>query len=159
MSVLISLVSLIITIIIYFASFRLMKKKKNISWDIKRGLNCYSCKESIVSVYDYTIDTKKECFDLCKSCSRDESIDSIINNSNKKNTNRLKRYLISKKSDKIIIYYIFIVLFLFFLDFFFVTKFFSLSTGFLNILYAIVSYYRISLVCGVDKEKPLEWTK
>ena len=35
----------------------------------------------------------------------------------------------------------------------------AISTGFLNILYAIISYYRISLVYGGDKEKPLEWTK
>jgi hypothetical protein len=85
----ISLIISILPIILILYYFILFRKRENISWDLKRGLKCQSCKEDIEQ--DPTAWMSKsfdnENISTCVSYKRDESIDSVIGG---------KKHLISK---------------------------------------------------------------
>ena len=76
-------------------SLCIRKRRKSISFEINHGVKCYSCKEDLeenVILLKYKEDIK-----ICKVCNREEKFN-IINN--KLNINRIKRFLLSKKSEK-----------------------------------------------------------
>lgn len=76
-------------------SLCIRKRRKSISFEINHGVKCYSCKEDLeenVILLKYKEDIK-----ICKVCNREEKFN-IINN--KLNINRIKRFLLSEKSEK-----------------------------------------------------------
>ena len=115
---------------VYFFINRRYKDKKNISWDVKQGIRCYSCKEEIFdesniqtelqretqrlnklrSIFVRTSDNpKSEDLHMCTSCNRDNQIEGLIH---KKliSLNSIKKYLYSRKSNTIIWVYTFLMI-------------------------------------------------
>jgi hypothetical protein len=93
----IKFIFLIIPFILIFLFFIFRKRRKSISFEIKYGVKCYSCKEDLeenVILVKYKEDIK-----ICKICNREEKFNIIHN---KININRLKRFLLSKKSEKVV---------------------------------------------------------
>ena len=109
---------------------RRYKDKKNISWDVKQGIRCYSCKEKIFdesniqtelqretqrlnklrSIFVRTSDNpKSEDLHMCTSCNRDNQIEGLIH---KKliSLNSIKKYLYSRKSNTILWVYTFLMI-------------------------------------------------
>ena len=75
----------------------MLKKTNYITYDLKIGKKCYSCKEEInTDVTDFE-------FNLCESCKRDEKINKLFNGKLSL-VNKFKFYLIS--SNKPLIYFI-----------------------------------------------------
>jgi hypothetical protein len=159
--ILFSTISIICTIFFYSKTFILLKKKKSHTWELKKGIMCYSCKEIInEDDWKFNHDISKEDFKLCTSCERDQKLDEFIpsNFIKQKYINNFKKYLISKKSNKIIVIYIILVISLLSTDI--ITKLvglkdikiFSLSLSFINILCSIIVFYRTKLNTGEDKE-------
>jgi len=76
--------------------FITMNKRKDISWDIRRGLKCPSCKEDLpnTSLQDIDFDTEK--IVTCVSCKRDEAIDSVVGG-RKHLLSKIRIYFISDK--------------------------------------------------------------
>jgi hypothetical protein len=115
---------------VYFFINRRYKDKKNISWDVKQGIRCYSCKEEIFdesniqtelqretqrlnklrSIFVRTSDNpKSEDLHMCTSCNRDNQIEGLIH---KKliSLNSIKKYLYSRKSNTILWVYTFLMI-------------------------------------------------
>ena len=91
----------------YFATNR---KWKDISWEIRRGLKCPSCKENIYTKEEENqlwmngrLPVEGDNITSCKSCRRDESIDVLFG---KRSSLFLgfRNYLISDKSRKLLLY-------------------------------------------------------
>ena len=80
-------------IIYHFFSKR---KRLSISFEINHGIKCYSCKEDLE--VNTTSIPNVENIKMCKSCSRDEKLNSLHS---KINVNPIKRFLLSKISDKV----------------------------------------------------------
>lgn len=97
----------------------------------------------------------KDFFILCKSCSREESIDLVTGKKFIKVKNNLKKFLISKRADKIIYYYMVLIVLIFLLDILTGVKIFSVFTSLLNLLYAYFFYYRSMLICGEIKHQAI----
>jgi len=115
---------------IYFFLNRKNKNRKNISFDVKQGIRCYSCKEEIFDesniqtdiqrewqrlnrlqvVFDrLNLNPKSENIHMCTSCNRDNQIEDLIH---KRfiSLNSIKKYLYSSKSTRILwIYTIFMI--------------------------------------------------
>ena len=82
--------------------FRKNKRYLNKSYDIKHGHRCYLCKEKLEREYSLgDLLDKTENLVVCKSCERDSKLDNLLSNKNK--LNLFKKYLISKKSDNLIL--------------------------------------------------------
>ena len=47
-STIVSATSLLCILVISVRLFTLYKKRKNISWDVKQGVRCYSCKTDMI---------------------------------------------------------------------------------------------------------------
>ncbi len=118
---LISLSTLLVIGIFFFLN-RKNKNRKNISFDVKQGIRCYSCKEEIFdesniqtdiqretqrlnrlhSVFDrLNQDPKSENIHMCTSCNRDNQIEGLIH---KRfiSLNSIKKFLYSHKSNRIL---------------------------------------------------------
>jgi hypothetical protein len=118
---LISLSTLLLMGVYYFLN-RKNKNRKNISFDVKQGIRCYSCKEEIFdesniqtdiqretqrlnrlhSAYGrLMLDSKSEDLHMCTSCNRDNQIEGLIN---KRfiSLNSIKNYLYSRKFNRIL---------------------------------------------------------
>jgi hypothetical protein len=118
-STIVSVISLLCILFISINLYRFTKKRKNISWDVKQGVRCYSCKNNMIEESDldysqriyklneiyerYTKDSKSENFQLCVSCNRDDKLEGITNNNyfNRSKINKIKKHLYSRKSDKL----------------------------------------------------------
>jgi hypothetical protein len=101
----IKFIFLIIPFILILLFFIFRKRRKSISFEIKYGLKCYSCKEDLEedNILNWTRTVSgeygvKEVIKICKICNREEKFNIIHN---KININRIKRFLLSKKSEKI----------------------------------------------------------
>ena len=93
----IKFIFLIIPFILIFLFFIFRKRRKSISFEIKYGIKCYSCKEDLEED-ELGSPSVKEVIKICKICNREEKFNIIHN---KLNINRIKRFLLSKKSEKI----------------------------------------------------------
>jgi hypothetical protein len=95
----IKFIFLIIPFILILLFFIFRKRRKSISFEINHGIKCYSCKEDLeednILNWDYGV---KEVIKICKICNREEKFNIIHN---KLNINRIKRFLLSKNSEKI----------------------------------------------------------
>ena len=132
---LISLSTLLVMGLFFFLN-RKNKNRKNISFDVKQGIRCYSCKEEIFdesniqtdiqretqrlnrlySVFHrITQDPKSEDIHMCTSCNRDNQIEGLIH---KRfiSLNSIKKYLYSSKSNRILWIYTFIMITMLVLD-------------------------------------------
>jgi hypothetical protein len=157
----VTILSLLVVVFFYTKAFVLINKNVSLNWEIKKGVLCYSCKERTSDNEDdwiYNLDISKEDFKLCTSCERDEKLGSLIYKSdNHKWINRFKRYLVSKKSDKMIFIYVGALFALFFIDLLFhftVLKnihIFGETSTVLNILYASLFYYKVKITSGDKK--------
>lgn len=104
----IKFIFLIIPFILIFLFFIFRKRRKSISFEIKYGVKCYSCKEDLeedelgsnlgFNSTNIRNPSVKEVIKICKICNREEKFNIIHN---KININRIKRFLLSKKSEKI----------------------------------------------------------
>lgn len=157
----VTILSLLVVFFFYTKAFVLINKNVSISWEIKKGVLCYSCKERTSDNEDdwiYNLDINKEDIKLCTSCERDEKLGSLIYKiDNHKWINRFKIYLISKKSDKMIFIYVGALFALFAIDLLFhltILKnihIFGVISAVLNILYASLFYYKVKLTSGDKK--------
>lgn len=156
----VAILSFLLIFFLYTMAFVLIRKNVSLSWEIKKGVLCYSCKERTSDNEDdwiYNLDISKD-FKLCTSCERDEKLGSLIyKNDNHKWVNRFKKYLVSKKSNKMIFIYLGTLFALFTIDLLFhftVLKnihIFGTTSIILNISYALVFYYKIKLTSGPKK--------
>jgi hypothetical protein len=157
----VSILSIVIIVFLYTKSFIKIKKNVSLTWEMKKGIICYSCKEKVSDHEDdwsYNFDMSKEDFKLCTSCERDEKLGELIYKSdNHKWTNRLKKYLVSNRSNKMMFIYIG-ALFLFFtidlllhINGFKNSHIFSIASPILNILYASLFYYKVCITSGDEK--------
>lgn len=77
-----------------------IRKYKDISYEMRLGEICYSCKDiipvTINDIHNISPDDSRLC--MCISCKRDESIQSLLGMSRKSYINRLKKYIVSDKS-------------------------------------------------------------
>ena len=157
----VTILSLLVVVFFYTKAFVLINKNVSLSWEIKKGVLCYSCKERTSDNEDdwiYNLDINKEDIKLCTSCERDEKLGSLIYKiDNHKWINRFKRYLVSKKSDKMIFIYVGALFALFAIDLLFhltILKnihIFGVISTILNILYASLFYYKVKLTSGDKK--------
>lgn len=118
-SLILSILSLSFIIFVSVCLYRLSKKRKNIGWDVKQGIRCYSCKTDIIEnsnldqlekldklkeIYERASkNPKSEDFHLCVSCNRDDKLEGITSNKlfNRSRINKIKQRLYSRKSDKL----------------------------------------------------------
>ena len=157
----VAILSLLVVFFFYTKAFVLINKNVSLSWEINKGVICYSCKERTSDNEDdwiYNLDINKEDIKLCTSCERDEKLGSLIYKiDNHKWINRFKRYLVSKKSDKMIFIYVGALFSLFAIDLLFhltILKnihIFGVISAVLNILYASLFYYKVKLTSGDKK--------
>lgn len=144
-----SIIYSLFPLILIPVSMFLTIKRKSLSWEIKKGKICFNCKEDLnLSDKDLMsrimVDTDHS--KLCTTCLRDLKIKSIRNPLiNLKY--KFQKYLISKKSDKLIWYFVGSVFFFIGLDV--VLMFFGLKLHLswiyssINIVFWIYSIYKI----------------
>jgi hypothetical protein len=132
-----------------------VKKLNSITFDVRRGEKCYSCAIDIdhddVDYTDfstYKASLKNENFNLCVACKREESLDQFVKSGfpNATRINKFKKYLFSKKSDKLVWYFLFAILtsiaIEFIARFVFGVKIFWFLTPILNIIYWSIFCYK-----------------
>lgn len=132
----------------YFAT---MSKWKDVSWEIRKGTKCPSCKEDIYTREEEEklwvsgqLDFKNDKIITCKSCRRDESIDVLFGEKSNLFI-KFRNYLISDKSKKLLIYMMIVLLATIIIDvvcIFSGVKGFSIVTNSVNILYWVVMFMR-----------------
>ncbi len=81
--------------------FFTMNKRKDISWDLRRGLRCSSCKEDLPNIDESIQNWHLHVYDgekitTCVSCKRDEAIDSVVGG-RKHILSKIRIYFISDK--------------------------------------------------------------
>jgi hypothetical protein len=170
-SAIVSATSLLCILVISVRLFTLYKKRKNISWDVKQGVRCYSCKSDMIEESDldysqrvyklneiyerYTKDSKSENFQLCVSCNRDDKLEGITSHKffNGNRLNKIKKLLYSKKSDKVQTIMIVLMIVFHVIDGL-IKHYFHIHTmigSLYTIFYWIVWYYKMSLSFGEKK--------
>lgn len=138
------MISLLFTIIpfIFIVYYMItVSKSKYVTYDLKSGEICYSCKEKMKidkeELFENLINNKSN-YRLCQSCKRDEKLDEIVNHSKLSMLNKFKLYLISDDSNKMakILLYLLVV--------------FALGDISLKVIFDIKSFgyfYNTFLVC------------
>ena len=129
-----------------------VKKLTSITFEVRRGERCYSCATDIeydeLDYTDFAAMLQKEDFKLCVACKREESFDMFIKSGFPDATrmNRFKKFLFSKKSDKLVWYFMFAILgsvgVEIFARFVFDIKVFWLLTPIFNIVYWSLFCYK-----------------
>jgi hypothetical protein len=124
----------------------ILKKRESISWEIKRGIICWECKERFDIPQQEIwkkIGSEKEHTKICDSCNRDIKIKSLKNKffSYRKS---FREYLISEKSNKLNYIFISTILFLITLDV--VLKFQSIDINGIQWLYGGINIFYWSII-------------
>jgi hypothetical protein len=142
------------TLIFGFAySAKRIKKYTSITWEVRRGMKCYSCGTDVDNDFDDAIlkfeeknDTK--IMKLCVACKRDENLNQFIKSGFLDTTrlNKLKKYLFSKKSERLAWYLLFVIVLGIGIEiitrFFFDIKIFWILTPVINIIYWTIFCYK-----------------
>lgn len=168
-STIVSAISLLSILIISFRLFFLFKKRVNVTWDVKQGIRCYSCKidltenldtqeklDKLEEIYKKAIkDPKREDFHLCTSCNRDDKLEGITSHKffNGNRLNKIKKLLYSKKSDKVQIIMLLLMIVFQVIDGL-IRYYFHIHTmigSLYTIFYWFVWYYKTSLSFGEKK--------
>jgi hypothetical protein len=152
MAIFITLLQLFAMVFGFVYSIRRMKKFKSITFEVRRGEKCYSCACDVdheeFDYSDFKSSWEKEDFKLCVPCKREESLDKFIKSGFPDTTllNNLKKYLFSKRSNRLIWYFMFAVLGSLLIELVarlaFDIKAFWILTPILNILYWSVFCYK-----------------
>jgi hypothetical protein len=174
MDIVSAIVSVISLLCILVASVRLItfyKKRKNINWDVKQGVRCYSCKtdmiedlgldevkkfEKLMEIHDkYSNNLKREDFKLCVSCNRDDKLEGITSHKffNGNRLNKIKKLLYSKKFDKVQMIMLILMIVFQVIDGL-IRHYFHIRTmigSLYTIFYWCVWYYKMSLTFGEKK--------
>lgn len=168
-STILTLVPLLVMSFIMFRIWRLHKTKELIIFELKQGIRCYCCKTELIKssnldsiekldklreIYErVSKDPKSEKFNICTTCNRDYKLNDITTHNFIRKIftqNRIlnfKKYLYSKKSDKLN----FILLggmLLFHLFDFLISYYLNYRTylgSSLVIIYWLIFYYRTEL--------------
>ena len=144
----------------FIYSTRRIKKYKSITFEVRRGEKCYSCATDVDHDVDYTdfaAMLQKEDFKLCVACKREESLDQFVKSGFPDATriNKLKKYLFSKKSDRLVWYFLIAILtniaIEFITRFVFDIKVFWFLTPLLNIIYWSVFCYKSKITYIEEK--------
>ena len=170
-STIVSAISLLCIVIISVRLYTLFKRRKNISWDVKQGVRCYSCKTDMIeeSDLDYSEkydklmkiyeraskDPKSEDFQLCVSCNRDDKLEGITSHKffNGNRLNKIKKLLYSRKCDKVQMIMIVLMIVFQVIDGL-IKHYFHIHTmigSLYTIFYWFVWYYKMSLTFGEKK--------
>ena len=170
-STIVSAISLLCILIISVRLYTLFKKRKNITWDVKHGVRCYSCKTDMIeeSDLDYSKkydkldeiykkavkDPKREDFHLCVSCNRDDKLEGITSHKffNGNRLNKVKKLLYSKKSDKVQIIMLLLMILFQAIDSL-IRHYYNIHTmigSIYTIFYWSCWYYKMSLSFGEKK--------
>jgi hypothetical protein len=166
-SAIVSAISLLCIVIISVRLYTLFKRRKNISWDVKQGVRCYSCKIDMISsdldyfdklmeVHDkYSKDPKREDFNLCVSCNRDDKLEGITSHKffNGNRLNKIKKLLYSRKCDRAQMIMIVLMIVFQVIDGL-IKHYFHIHTmigSLYTIFYWFVWYYKMSLTFGEKK--------
>lgn len=119
MSLFISLLQVFVMVFGFAYSIRRIKKHKSITYEVRRGERCYSCSDEVeheefdyTNLSDWKASLEKEDFKLCVRCKREENLDQFIKSGFPDATriNKLKKYLFSKKSDRLVWYFMIAIL-------------------------------------------------
>jgi hypothetical protein len=129
-----------------------VKKLTSITFEVRRGERCYSCATNLeydeLDYTDFAAMLQKEDFKLCVACKREESLDQFVKSGFPDATriNKFKKYLFSKKSDKIVWYFLIAILTSIAIEFIsrfvFDIKVFWFLTPILNIIYWSIFCYK-----------------
>lgn len=170
-STLVSVISLLCIVIISVSLYRVAKRRKNISWDVKQGVRCYSCKtdmiedlgldelkkfDKLMEIHDkYSKDPKREDFQLCVSCNREDKLEGITSHKffNGHMLNKLKKLLYSRKCDTIQIIMLILMIVFHVIDGL-IRHYFHIYTmigSLYTIFYWVVWYYKAKLSFGEKK--------
>jgi hypothetical protein len=170
-STIVSLMSLLCIVFISVSLYRLTKRRKNIGWDVKQGVRCYSCKTDIIegSDLDYSEkldklkdiyeraskDPKSEDFQLCVSCNRDDKLEGITSHKffNGHRLNKVKKLLYSRKCDRVQIIMLILMIVFHVVDGL-IKHYFHIHTmigSLYTIFYWFVWYYKMKLSFGEKK--------
>lgn len=144
-------------------SIRRLKKYTTITWEVRRGMKCYGCGTDVdcstddsILRFDEKNDTKTMV--LCVACKREESLDSFIKTGfpDSTRTNKLRRFLFSKKSDRIIWYFLLSILMCIAIEIFarfaFGVRISWLLTPILNMAYWCIFCYRTKITYTEEKK-------
>jgi hypothetical protein len=155
MAIFITLLQFFAMIFGFIYSIIRVKKLTPITFEVRRGERCYSCSGELeYDELDYTdfdrykASLEREDFKLCVSCKREENLDQFIKTGFPDATriNKLKKFLFSKKSDKLVWYFLFAiftgVLVEFVARFVFDIKMFWLLSPIFNIVYWSLFCYK-----------------
>ena len=119
MSIFISLLQIFVMVFGFAYSIRRIKRYKSITYEVRRGERCYSCSDEVehdeldyTNLSDWKTSLEKEDFKLCVACKREENLDHFIKSGFPDATriNKVKKYLFSKKSARLVWYFMFAVL-------------------------------------------------
>lgn len=129
-----------------------LKKYKSIGFDVRQGMRCYGCSEKIDKEIDYSmISLQSEHMALCVCCDRDEKLDSFVKSGFPSTTfmNKTRKYLFSKKSDKLVWYLLLAICLSTILEItlrlFFGIKIFWIIGPIFNIIYWSIFSYRAKI--------------
>lgn len=126
----------------------LEKRRESISWEVKRGKKCFSCKENLdlpeEDLFKRILDDK-ELTQLCVSCSRDMKL-SLIKNPISSLKFKFHKYLFSNKSNNIVYYFTIGVFIFILLDTYLIYSGIRMKLyliyGTMNIIFWIVNTYK-----------------
>lgn len=124
------------------------KRRESISWEVKRGKKCFSCKENLdlpeEDLFKRILDDK-ELTQLCVSCSRDMKL-SLIKNPISSLKFKFHKYLFSNKSNNIVYYFTIGVFIFILLDTYLIYSGIRMKLyliyGTMNIIFWIVNTYK-----------------
>jgi hypothetical protein len=132
-----------------------VKKLTSIAFEVRRGERCYSCATNVehddLDYTDFATMLQKEDFKLCVRCKREENLDQFIKTGFPDATriNKFKKFLFSKKSDRMIWYFMFAILTSIAIEFIsrfvFDIKVFCFLTPMLNIIYWSIYCYKLKI--------------
>jgi hypothetical protein len=155
MIIFINLLQIFAIIFGFFYSIIRVKKLKPITFEVRRGERCYSCSTEVehddtdyMDFDAFKASLEKEDFKLCVRCKREENLDQFIKTGFPDATriNKFKKFLFSKKSDRMIWYFMFAVftsiIVEFVARFVFDIKLFWFLTPILNIIYWSIFCYK-----------------
>lgn len=147
---------------VFAYSIRRTKKYKSITFDVRRGMKCYGCAADVEydleKAFEYFEENSDDKMKLCVACKRDESLDSFIKTGFPDSTrmNKIRKNLFSKKSDRIVWYFLLAILastaIEFVARFVFDVKIFWLLPPILNIVYWSIFWYKIKITYTEEKK-------
>jgi hypothetical protein len=147
----ISVIFSFLPIILIFFSIRQLYKREYVNYDIKKGYICYNCKSEIPHTSDEKFSKVLDETDfsqLCIPCNRDIKIESL-NSNYKLLFHKFKKWLVSKKSEKLFFYFLIPIVVLILSDIILKVLGYDIKLNYiyitLNIIYLIITIFKNNL--------------